>query len=188
MSQRLLNNLIAGVIVIAFWCISFAAMAADPIVSESTQTITSNGTNTTTVKSPPPSAIASQITSSSSDFLCSVSASGAIQTQILGISLGAMHTDPLCMTLQKAHALYNMQMRVAAISVLCTDPVIWRAMLDANSPCPIDGLIGDAAKDAWEVKTNRVPMPEEEHAKTAQDKRDSALKIMGGIAGAFLLF
>ena len=99
-----------------------------------------------------------------------------------------MHTDPLCMTLQKAHALYNMQMRVAAISVLCTDPVIWRAMLDANSPCPIDGLIGDAAKDAWEVKTNRVPMPEEEHAKTAQDKRDSALKIMGGIAGAFLLF
>ena len=188
MSQRLLNNLIAGVIVIAFWCISFAAMAADPIVSESTQTITSNGTNTTTVKSPPPSAIAPQITSGSSDFLCTVSASGAIQTQILGISLGAMHTDPLCMTLQKAHALYNMQMRVAAISVLCTDPVIWRAMLDANSPCPIDGLIGDAAKDAWEVKTNRVPMPEEEHAKTAQDKRDSALKIMGGIAGAFLLF
>ena len=187
MSQRLRNNLIAGVIVIAFWCISFAAMAADPIVSESTQTITSNGTNTTTVKSPPPSAIASQITSSSSDFLCSVSASGAIQTQILGISLGGMHTDPLCELLQKSHALYNMGMKVAAISVLCNDPVIWAAMMN-STPCPIDGLIGDAAKDAWAIRTDEIPMPEEEHAKTAQDKRDSALKIMGGIAGAFLLF
>jgi hypothetical protein len=81
-----------------------------------------------------------------------------------------------------------MNMRVAALSVLCNDEMIWRAMMDSNSPCPIDGLIGDSAKAQWLVKTDRIPMPEEEHAKTAQDKRDSALKIMGGIAGAFLLF
>ena len=188
MSQRLINNLIAFLVVFTFWCVSFSAIAADPIVSESTQTINSNSKNETTVKSPPPSAIAPQIQSSSSDFLCTVSASGAIQTQILGISLGGTVNDPLCALLQKSHALYNMNMRVAALSVLCNDEMIWRAMMDSNSPCPIDGLIGDEAKAAWEVKTDRIPMPEEEHAKTAQDKRDSALKIMGGIAGAFLLF
>jgi hypothetical protein len=188
MSDRLRNNLVAAAIVFAFWCIAFNSMAADPIVSETTQIISSDSKNLTKVESPPPSAIAPQIQSSSSDFLCTVSAAGAIQTQILGISLGGTVNDPLCELLQKSHALYNMNMRVAALSVLCNDPVIWQAMLDSNSPCPIDGLIGDEAKAAWEVKTTRIPMPEEEHEITAQEKRDKALSIMGGVAAAFLLF
>ena len=90
MSKRLRNNLTALGLVACFWIalvIPAIVQAADPIVSETTQIITSNGTNETTVKSPPPSAIAPQIQSSSSDFLCTVSAAGAIQTQILGISL-----------------------------------------------------------------------------------------------------
>ena len=132
MSDRLRNNVIAGFIVFTFWCIQFSAMAADPIVSETTQTINSNAANTTKVESPPPSAIAPQIQSSSSDFLCTVSATGAIQTQILGISLGGTVNDELCMLLQKSHALHNMNMRVAALSVLCNDPVIWQAMMDSN--------------------------------------------------------
>ena len=189
MSSRVKNNCIAALIVLLFLLgVASKSIAADPIVSESTQVITSNSKNETKVESPPPSAIAPQIQSGSSDFLCTVSAAGAIQTQILGISLGATVNDPLCALLTKATTLYNMNMRVAALSVLCNDEMIWRAMMDSNSPCPIDGLIGSAAKAAWEVKTDRIPMPEEEHAKTAQDKRDSALKIMGGIAGAFLLF
>tara|TARA_R110002020_G_scaffold117720_6_gene269105 strand:- start:1181 stop:1744 length:564 start_codon:yes stop_codon:yes gene_type:complete len=187
MTDRLRNNVIAGLIVFAFWCIQFSAMAADPIVSETTQIITSNGTNETTVKSPPPSAIASQITSSSSDFLCTVSASGAIQTQILGISLGGMHTDDLCELLQKSHALYNMGMKVAAISVLCNDPVIFEAMMN-STPCPIDGLIGDEAKAAWAIHSEKIPTIEEEHALTAEERRDNMLKLMSGMAAAFLFF
>jgi hypothetical protein len=191
MSDRLRNNLIAGFIVVAFWIvfvIPAIVQAADPIVSETTQIITSNGTNETTVKSPPPSAIAPQIQSSSSDFLCTVSAAGAIQTQILGVSLGGTVNDELCELLQLSHALYNMQMRVAALSVLCNHPMVWQALMDSNSPCPIDGLIGDEAKAAWEVKTTRIPMPEEEYEITAQEKRDKALSIMGGVAAAFLFF
>ena len=188
MTKRLRNNIFAALIVFAFWCIQFSVMAADPIVSETTQTITSNGTNTTKVVSPPPSAIAPQIQSSSSDFLCTVSAAGAIQTQILGISLGGTTDSELCELLQLSHALYNMQMRVAALSVLCNHPMVWQALMDSNSPCPIDGLIGDEAKAAWEVKTTRIPMPEEEHEITAQEKRDKALSIMGGVAAAFLFF
>ena len=187
MSDRLRNNLIAGLVVFAFWCVSFSAIAADPIPIVSESTITSTGTQTTTVKSPPPSAIASQITSSSSDFLCSVSASGAVQTQILGLSLGGMHTDPLCQLLTKSHALWNMGMKIAAISVLCNDPVIFEAMMN-STPCPIDGLIGDDAKAAWAVHTDKIPLPEEEDEATAKEKREQALGIMGSIAAAFMLF
>ena len=189
MSDRLRNNLIAFLIVAAFWVamvFPLMAKAADPIVSESTQVITSNGTNTTTVKSPPPSAIASQITSSSSDFLCTVSASGAIQTQILGISLGGMHTDDNCEMLQKAHALYNMGMKVAAIAVLCNDPMIHSAMANSSTFCPYKGLLGSDAQDAW--LANQQDIPKELNEPTKEDKTISYLKLIGGIAGAFLFF
>jgi len=186
MSNRLRNNVIAGFIVVAFWIISFSAIAADPIVSEST--VISSGTQTTTVKSPPPSAIASQITSSSSDFLCTVSASAAVQTQILGLSFGGFHTEENCLLLQKSHALYNMGMKVAAIAVLCEDPVIFRSMAHAGSYCPYEGLLSDEAKAAWEVHTDKIPIPEEEDEVSAKERRDKALSIMGTVAAAFILF
>ena len=187
MSTRVKNNCIAALIVLLFLLgVASKSIAADPIVSESTQVITSNGTNTTTVKSPPPSAIASQITSSSSDFLCTVSASGAIQTQILGISLGGMHTDDNCEMLQKAHALYNMGMKVAAIAVLCNDPVIHSAMANSSTFCPYKGLLGSDAQDAWSA--NQQDIPKELNEPTKDDKTISYLKLIGGIAGAFLFF
>ena len=64
-----------------------SSVYADPIVTESTSnsTVTTKGDNKTTVKSPPPSAISPSINSSNSD-LCTVGISGAVQTQILGIS------------------------------------------------------------------------------------------------------
>ena len=186
MSERLRNNLFAFVVVFAFWCISFSAMAADPIVSESTQVITSNGINTTTIKSPPPSAISSQITSGSSDFICTVSASGAIQTQILGLSLGAMVQDELCTTILKSTTLYNMGMKVAAIAVLCNDPVIHAAMANSATFCPYKGLLGTDAQAAWEA--NQQDIPKELNEPTKEDKTISYLKLIGGIAGAFLFF
>ena len=66
------------------------AVYADPIVTESTSnsTVTTNGTNKTTVTSPPPSAISPSINSNNSD-LCTVGISGAVQTQILELMLQA---------------------------------------------------------------------------------------------------
>ena len=188
MSEAFKGFIISTALVSLLLFMPINAIAADPVVSETTQSITSDSKNLTKVESPPPSAIAPQIQSSSSDFLCTVSAAGAIQTQILGVSLGGTVNDPLCQLLQKSHALWNMNMRVAALSVLCNDPMIWRAMMDSNSPCPIDGLIGDEAKAAWEVKTARIPMPEEQHEKSLPEKRDDVIRIMGVIASAFLFF
>ena len=62
---------------------------AQPIVTDSTSNSTSysKSDSTTTVKSPPPTAVAPAVTVINSD-VCAVGASAAVQTQILGISMG----------------------------------------------------------------------------------------------------
>ena len=191
MSDRLRNNLIAGLVVVVFWVtlvIPTVVRAAEPIVTDSTSVVTSTGTNTTTVKSPPPSAIAPQFGSGNNSDLCTISSSGSVQTQILGISVGTTYTEENCLRLKKAQKLYMFGMKVAAVSVMCQDPDVWAAMMSAGTPCPIDGLIGQQAKDAWAVKTAEIPMPPEENEITAQQKRDKALSIMGTVAAAFMFF
>jgi hypothetical protein len=79
-------------------------------------------------------------------------------------------------------------MKVAAVSVLCQDPDIWSGMMQAGTPCTIDGLIGQQAKDAWAVHTDSIPMPEEKDELSVQEKRDKALSIMGTVAAAFIFF
>ena len=188
MTNRLRNNLIACLIVFAFWCIFvIPVMAADTIVTESTSIVTTNGNQTTKVESPPPSAISPNFGGSNSD-LCTISSSGSVQTQILGISVGATYTEDNCLRLKKAQKLYMFGMKVAAVSVMCQDPDVWQGMMDAGTPCPIDGLIGNQAKAAWEVRTEQIPMPEGEDENTAQEKRDKALAVMGSIAAAFFIF
>ena len=191
MSDRLRNNLIAGLVVVVFWVtlvIPTVVRAADPIVTDSTSVVTSTGTQTTTVKSPPPSAIAPQFGSGNNSDLCTISSSGSVQTQILGLSIGTTYTEENCLRLKKAQKLYMFGMKVAAVSVMCQDPDVWAAMMSAGTPCPIDGLIGQQAKDAWAVKTAEIPMPPEENEITAQQKRDKALSIMGTVAAAFMFF
>jgi len=191
MSDRVRNNLIAGLVVAVFWVtlvIPTVVRAADPIVTDSTSVVTSTGTQTTTVKSPPPSAIAPQFGSGNNSDLCTISSSGSVQTQILGLSIGTTYTEKNCLRLKKAQKLYMFGMKVAAVSVMCQDPDVWAAMMSAGTPCPIDGLIGQQAKDAWAVKTAEIPMPPEENEITAQQKRDKALSIMGTVAAAFMFF
>jgi cytoskeletal protein RodZ len=141
-------------------------------INESTSTSTSTNTNnsnsnsyskqdsssnsTTTVKSPPPTAIAPAITSINND-LCTVGASGAVQTQILGLSFGATTTDKNCERLKLASRLYDMGMKVAAVSTLCQDERVFTAMLNAGTPCPVDGKIGAEARAIWESDPERKP-------------------------------
>ena len=185
---RGLKILMFGILfVLAVLIMPNANAASDPIVTDNTNVVTTTGTQTTTVKSPPPSAIAPAFGGSNSD-LCTISASGSVQTQILGISMGATYTEDNCLRLKKAQKLYVFGMKVAAVSVMCQDPDVWQAMMDAGTPCPIDGMIGNEAKAAWEVRQDLIPMPEGENETTVKEKRDKVLSIMAGIAGAFLVF
>tara|TARA_R100000541_G_scaffold59224_1_gene72325 strand:+ start:38 stop:628 length:591 start_codon:yes stop_codon:yes gene_type:complete len=113
-------------------------------------TVTSNGSMETTINSPPPSAISPQISASNSD-LCTVGVAGAVQTQILGISAGRTVRDMNCEKLKNAKVMYDMGMKVAAVSVMCQDERVFDAMLNAGTPCPKDGKVGDEARLAWEM-------------------------------------
>lgn len=181
--------LLTGVVFFGLISVLMTATAnAEPIVTESTSTVTTNGSQTTKVESPPPSAIAPQFSAGNNSDLCTIGAGGAVQTQILGISVGSTFTEENCLRLKKASKLYTFGMKVAAVSVMCQDKDVWQAMMDAGTPCPIDGMIGDDAKAAWLVKHTEVPTEDGEDEPTAEDKRNQALGIIGGIFGSALLF
>ena len=132
----------------------------DPIVTENTttSTVTTTSDATNTIITAPPSAIAPNINTANSD-MCTIGVSGAVQTQILGISAGSTVRDMNCEKLKNAKTLYDMGMKVAAVSVMCQDPRIFTAMMDAGTPCPIDGLIGEQAKNEWNSPENSARRP-----------------------------
>ncbi len=132
----------------------------DTIKSEST--IISDGSMDTTINSPPPSAISPQISASNSD-LCTVGVAGAVQTQILGISAGRTVRDMNCEKLKNAKTMYDMGMKVAAVSVMCQDERVFDAMLNAGTPCPKDGLVGDKARIAWEMEAVKEQIEREQN-------------------------
>ena len=133
-----------------------SAYAVDPIITDSTSRSTTDSTSTTTVKSPPPTAVAPAITVINSD-VCAVAASGAVQTQILGISMGGTMTDYNCERIKLARGVYDMGMKVAAVAIMCQDERVFTAMMNAGTPCPIDGKIGEQAKAIWEENPDRKP-------------------------------
>jgi hypothetical protein len=162
---------------------------ADPIITDSTSRSTTNSYSETTVKSPPPSAIAPAITSINSD-LCTVGVSAAVQTQILGFSSGMTTRDMNCERLKISKTLYDMGMKVAAVASLCQDERVFLAMLDAGTPCPINGKIGESAKEAWEANPDRKPGTLKgekvvEKVVTKDEKADNDFSIVGWFSKLF---
>lgn len=162
------------------------SLSAEPIVTESTttSTVTSNTNSNTTVNAPPPSAISPSINTSNSD-LCTVGVAGAVQTQILGISMGTTFTEDNCIRLKNAKTLFDMGMKVAAVAVMCENPQVFDAMMNAGTPCPYDGLIGDAAKAAW--KADAAAQPEETFFEKGLNIDDKSTLMGAGGVGSLLL-
>jgi hypothetical protein len=153
---------------VAALSISICALAqaqSDPIVTDSTSrsTSTSNNTNTNisdsrsvsdstqTLRSPPPTAVAPAVTTINND-VCAVVASGAVQTQIFGFSMGGTMRDMNCERIKLSKNLFDMGMKVAAVATLCQDERVFAAMIAAGTPCPIDGKIGTQAKAEWDSR------------------------------------
>jgi hypothetical protein len=65
-------------------------------------------------------------------------------------SIGTYKRDLNCERLKLAKALYDMGMKVASISLLCQNPMVFEAMHHAGSYCPYDSKIGLEAKAEWE--------------------------------------
>lgn len=169
----------------------YAQTANDPLYTDSTtrSTVDSKTDSKTTVISPPPSAISPTINTSNSD-LCTVGVAGAIQTQILGISAGNTVRDMNCEKLKNAKTLYDMGMKVAAVSVMCQDERVFDAMMQAGTPCPYDGLIGSQAKEAWNANEHKKPGYKEKKGLNLDEEDKSTLIGVGAVLGllGLLLF
>ena len=165
-------------ILIAVALVLSSSLAIADEVIRTDSTVTTNGSMKTTVKSPPPSAISPTFSGGTNSDLCTIGIAGAVQTQILGISMGSTMRDVNCEKLKNAKTLYDMGMKVAAVSVMCQDKRVFTAMMDAGTPCPYDGLIGPAAKAAWETHEEKKPIENEEDSHVFEDK-----KLWAGVGG-----
>ena len=157
-----------------------------PVVStDSTITQDTTSTTTTTLKSPPPSAVIPTMNNTNSD-LCTVGVAGAVQTQILGISAGGSVRDMNCEKLKNAKVLYDMGMKVAAVSVMCQDKRVFDAMMMAGTPCPYDGMIGSDAKAAWSANEEVQPV-EEETQGSLDEVTKKTLVGLSGVASLLIM-
>jgi hypothetical protein len=97
---------------------------------------------------PVPSAIAPSMSAFSQD-VCGIPVSGAVSSTVIGFSGGTVYTDANCERIKLAKTLNDLGLKVAAVATLCQDARIWDAMMMSGTPCPIDGLVGDAARNEW---------------------------------------
>ena len=121
----------------------------------SSNSTTSNTTNSNT-KSAPPSASAPSYNSMTQD-VCAVGVSMGIQTFGIGISGGKHAIDENCERLKLARILNDFGMKVAAVAILCQDERVFESMIQAGTPCPIDGKIGKEAKQLWSKYDHERP-------------------------------
>ena len=91
-----------------------------------------------------------------------------------------------CLFFFKQKTAYEMGMKVAAVSIMCQDERVFDAMMNAGTPCPYDGLIGEAAKAAWEANVQDTPevINEEE---VLDEKTKQTLMGLGSIFALLLL-
>jgi len=178
-----MNKIILSMIL----CLASTIAMAQTVTTDSTSknTVNTDAKTKTIVLSPPPSAITPSINATNSD-ICTTGMAGAVQTQIIGISAGTTIVDENCEQLKIAKTLYDMGMKVAAVSVLCQDRRVFDAMAMAGTPCPFKGKLGDEAKEAWKKNIKFRPKPVERI--DAADVTDNATKVGAGLIGLALLF
>ena len=126
----------------------YTSTATTTYQTGSSSNTTTNSTSNSNVKSAPPSAGAPSYNSMTQD-VCAVGVSLGVQTFGLGISGGKHAIDKNCERLKLARILNDFGMKVAAVAILCQDERVFESMIQAGTPCPIDGKIGKEAKELW---------------------------------------
>jgi len=109
-----------------------------------TNQIGSNNNNRTTnntgpnagAQMPANTAVSPSLMSSGAES-CLQSISGGVQMIGFGVSSGKYVQDVECNRRRYASALANLGLKVGAVSTLCLNKDVWRAMLLAATPCPV---------------------------------------------------
>jgi len=134
----------------------YTSTATTTYQSGSESTSTTNNTTNSDIKSAPPSAAAPSYNSMTQD-VCAVGVSMGVQTFGIGVSGGKHVIDENCERLKLARILNDFGMKVAAVAILCQDERVFESMIQAGTPCPIDGRIGKEAQALWSKYDHERP-------------------------------
>ena len=134
----------------------YTSSATTTYESGSTSSSTTTNTTNSDIRSAPPSAAAPSYNSMTQD-VCAVGVSAGVQTFGIGLSGGKHVIDKNCERLKLARILNDFGMKVAAVAILCQDERVFESMIQAGTPCPIDGRIGKEAQALWSKYDHERP-------------------------------
>ena len=134
----------------------YTSSATTTYQSGSSSNSTTSNTTNSSIKSSPPSASAPSYNSMTQD-VCAVGISAGVQTFGIGVSGGKHTIDKNCERLKLARILNDFGMKVAAVAILCQDERVFESMIQAGTPCPIDGRIGKEAMALWQKYDHERP-------------------------------
>ena len=133
--------------------------------SSISNSVTNNG-GQGVMGNPVPTAMAPTMMGGGGNDSCLIPESQGFQISLFGIASGGMTQDPECNRRKDSRLLGAPQtvgglgLQVAGISRMCGDPMVFRAMALANTPCPIMDvntgrlLIGREAFEAYRRNPN----------------------------------
>jgi len=134
----------------------YTSTATTNFATGSSSNSTTNSTSNSNIKSAPPTAAAPSFSAQSQD-VCATGASAGVQTFGLGISGGKTFRDMNCERIKLAKVLYDFGMKVGSVALLCQDERVFEAMINAGTPCPVDGKIGKDALAIWNKYDHERP-------------------------------
>ena len=118
----------------------------DSNIDSPSSTINYNGAGSSPGSQPPPSAISPTIIGGGGQDSCLIPKAGGIQVSIFGFSFGGMSQDEECNRRKDARLLGTPQqiggmgLQVSGISIMCSNPEVFKAMALANTPCPVTNI------------------------------------------------
>jgi len=141
----------------------------------SSSNTTSTTNSTSNMKSAPGQATAPGMNTTTN---CALALSGGVQTFSIGVSGGKHVIDKTCELIALSKTLNQMNMKVAALSLLCSNKKVWIAMYHAQTYCPTpEGFIGAKAKEIIDTKYNgEMPTYEKYLALKKQEKNKIKIK------------
>ena len=151
----------------------YTSTTTNEYATGSSSNSTTNNTTNSDIKSSPPTANAPSFSAQSQD-VCATGASAGVQTFGLGISGGKTFRDLNCERIKLAKVLNDFGMKVASIALLCQDERVFEAMIQAGTPCPIDGKIGKDALVLWKKYDHERP-DFETYVKRMEDRKKADL-------------
>lgn len=150
--------LIASLVLVATPSLSSEATVGDFGTNQQAETITTTTETTVNQEGMPVTTAVAPSTPTYQTDTCIVTSGSGVQTLQIGISTSKMKIDENCERLKLSRQLSSLGLKVAATSVMCQDPRVWWAMRNAQTPCPIKGLIGDEALEYYTEHPEFVPV------------------------------